>query len=75
MGVFLIILGIILVLNLLPLLGVLFAAADYERYPWQAFFQVWKAQAIVLAVAGFIALIFFLFVQGITLVNEQPEVY
>lgn len=75
MGVFLIVLGFILVLNLLPLLGVLFAAADRERYPWQAFFHVWKAQAIVLAIAGFIALIFFLFVQGTALINEQPEVY
>ena len=75
MGVFLIVLGSILVLNFFPLLGVLFAAASNERHPWETFFEVWRVQAVVLAVAGFIALIFFLFAQGSELISNQPEVY
>lgn len=71
MGLFLLILGIVLALNIFPVIaGIAGGGVDYF---FDEFLMAWGIQLIVIVVIGFIFLTIWLIVTGIDIMSNPPE--
>lgn len=71
MGVFLIILGILLALNVLPLIAGLFTLADDDFF--MGFIGAWIVQGLIIGVILLILFIIWLISTGNEMLNAPPE--
>lgn len=74
MGLFLLILGIFLALNIFPVIFGLLAVEDGD-YFLEGFVAAWTVEIILIGAIGFFWLVWWLISTGWTIMHEPTEVY